>query len=103
MLESRRSPDGSEEWLNWVVREKESNAAVGTLQATIAGDRAFVAWVIATQVARPWVRGRSGCRVGLPTIRRPIDSFDLRPHRAGTRRLGKGRGARRSDIDGRGS
>ena len=57
VLGTRKSPDGSEGWLNWIVREKESNAAVGTLQATIAGDRAFVAWVI----ARKWQgRGFAG-------------------------------------------
>ena len=49
-LESRRSPDSSEEWLNWVVRAGEAGAAVGTVQATITGDRALIAWVIAT----PW-------------------------------------------------
>jgi RimJ/RimL family protein N-acetyltransferase len=48
-LETRRSPDGSEEWLNWVVRHRETDAAVGTVQATIIGDRALVAWVIATR------------------------------------------------------
>jgi RimJ/RimL family protein N-acetyltransferase len=47
-----RSPDGTQGWLNWVVRETASGAAVGTVQATIHrdGDRvsADVAWVIAT-------------------------------------------------------
>jgi RimJ/RimL family protein N-acetyltransferase len=45
-LEDRRSPDGKEQWLNWVVRERASDAAIGTVQATIVGDRALVAWVI---------------------------------------------------------
>ena len=49
-LESRRSPDSSEEWLNWVVRDAETDGAAGTGQATIVGDRALIAWVIAT----PW-------------------------------------------------
>jgi RimJ/RimL family protein N-acetyltransferase len=45
------SPDGAQEWLNWVVRLPDSEAvgtAVGTVQATIdqVGRRAEVAWVI---------------------------------------------------------
>ena len=48
-LETRRSPDSSEEWLNWVVRDRATGAAVGTAQATIIRDRALVAWVIATR------------------------------------------------------
>ncbi len=42
-----RSADGSEEWLNWVVRV--DGAAAGYVQATVHdGSRAVVAWVIGT-------------------------------------------------------
>jgi ribosomal-protein-alanine N-acetyltransferase len=34
-LESRRSPDEREQWLNWVVRVKDGGAAIGYLQATV--------------------------------------------------------------------
>jgi RimJ/RimL family protein N-acetyltransferase len=43
------SPDGEQEWLNWVVRVKGGDrAAVGTVQATVVrqGSEAEVAWVI---------------------------------------------------------
>ena len=47
-----RSPDGTERWLNWVVRRRDPVAAVGTVQATIAVREgtpvASVAWVVAT-------------------------------------------------------
>ncbi len=44
-----RSADGTEEWLNWVVRV--DGTAVGYVQATVfAPDRASVAWVVGT----PW-------------------------------------------------
>jgi RimJ/RimL family protein N-acetyltransferase len=47
-----RSPDGAQGWLNWVARDSETHAPVGTVQATIsdADDRrsAELAWVIAT-------------------------------------------------------
>lgn len=45
------SPDGLEGWLNWTVREFESHAVVGTLQATLRRDRSIteaeLAWVVA--------------------------------------------------------
>jgi len=43
-----RSPDRRERWLNWIVRERTSGAAVGYVQATIDEEQraAQVAWVI---------------------------------------------------------
>ncbi len=53
-LESRRSPDGSQHWLNWVVRDA-SGAAVGYVQATVAADgEAEIAYVFGRQY---WRRG----------------------------------------------
>jgi RimJ/RimL family protein N-acetyltransferase len=51
-----RSPNAAETWLNWIVRERSSGAAIGFVQATIleAADGAVrsseIAWVIGT----PW-------------------------------------------------
>ena len=42
--ETRRSPDGSEQWLNWVVRR--DGRAVGWAQATVRGDHASVAYAL---------------------------------------------------------
>jgi RimJ/RimL family protein N-acetyltransferase len=68
------SPDGRETWLNWVVRDGASGAAVGTVQATVAGDEAELAWVIATarqgeglateaaRAAQEWLRGQGVAR-----------------------------------------
>jgi RimJ/RimL family protein N-acetyltransferase len=46
------SPDQRNGWLNWIVRERETGAPVGTVQATLAavdgGLQAEVAWVIGT-------------------------------------------------------
>jgi len=47
--ESRRSPDGKEIWLNWMIRERASAAAAGYIQATIAPSKTNVAWVVGTQ------------------------------------------------------
>jgi RimJ/RimL family protein N-acetyltransferase len=77
------SADGTQDWLNWMVRERASDALAGTVQATVhhAGEhhdgrrlRAEVAWVvvaafqgkgIATEAATvmvDWLR-RSGVEV----------------------------------------
>jgi RimJ/RimL family protein N-acetyltransferase len=37
-LALRRSPDGSQTWLNWAVRERATGALAGTLQSTVLGD-----------------------------------------------------------------
>ena len=39
------SPDGRQGWLNWVLRTADG-AAVGTLQATLTGAQAELAWVV---------------------------------------------------------
>lgn len=43
-----RSPDGSEIWRNWVVRLRDDGGAIGTVQATIVGDEATLAWTVGT-------------------------------------------------------
>lgn len=46
-LSARRSPDGGEAWLNWAVRERGTGRFVGTLEATVKGDRtAFIAYTV---------------------------------------------------------
>jgi RimJ/RimL family protein N-acetyltransferase len=43
-----RSPDGSQEWRNWIIRREPGGQAVGYLQATImdSGTRAEIAWMV---------------------------------------------------------
>jgi RimJ/RimL family protein N-acetyltransferase len=41
------SPDGRQGWLNWVLRDAHG-AAAGTLQATLTGAEAELAWVVGT-------------------------------------------------------
>src|SRR5262249_51785331 len=53
-LESRRSPDGREQWLNWVVR-LPSSQLIGYVQATVHPDgRAAIAYVLGSAW---WGRG----------------------------------------------
>ena len=48
-LEARRSPDGREQWLNWIVfAADEPTQPLGVVQATVlAGGRAWVAYELA--------------------------------------------------------
>ena len=50
--EARQSPDGSELWLNWMVRARSGGEAVGYVQATVVESHADLAWVIGV----PWQR-----------------------------------------------
>jgi ribosomal-protein-alanine N-acetyltransferase len=46
-LEARRSPDGLERWLNWIVRLGETRAPLGFVQATLYEDAtASIAYVL---------------------------------------------------------
>jgi len=75
-----RSPDGREEWHNWVVRERRSGAATGFVQATVVdargageGREAEIAWLTgvpwqgrgyASEAARGLVAWLEAARVG---------------------------------------
>lgn len=43
-----RSPDGRQEWYNWVIRHRLDGQAMGTVQATVFddGQRAEIAWIV---------------------------------------------------------
>jgi RimJ/RimL family protein N-acetyltransferase len=64
--ERRRSPDGTESWLNWVVRDREDRRALGWAQATVGGARASVAYALLDEargrgVASDAVRALTAC------------------------------------------
>lgn len=60
-LESRRSADGVEHWLNWVIRMPRGQL-IGYVQATIyPGSRAEIAYVLSSSF---WGRGLAGEAVG---------------------------------------
>ena len=51
------SPDPAQRWLNWVISLRDDGELVGTVQATITGRTAEIAWVVGT----PWQgRGIAG-------------------------------------------
>jgi aminoglycoside 6'-N-acetyltransferase len=45
-LETRRSPDSSELWLNWLLREKMTGRFVGYVQATVKDHSASIAYLL---------------------------------------------------------
>ncbi|MDN3919002.1 GNAT family N-acetyltransferase [Roseateles violae] len=53
-LESRRSPDGRQLWLNWVLREQASAALIGYVQASVAADSTAIAYELGST---HWGRG----------------------------------------------
>ena len=68
--EPRRSPDGTELWLNWVISDRLSAEAIGYVQASVSTTGADVAWVVgshwqnrgyaseAAAAVVEWLRGR---------------------------------------------
>jgi RimJ/RimL family protein N-acetyltransferase len=46
LWEGLRSPDESELWLNWALRQKGNKQLVGHLQAGVLSDHAAVAWFL---------------------------------------------------------
>ncbi len=51
------SPDPAQRWLNWVIHLRDEYCLAGTVQATITGRSAEIAWVVGT----PWQgRGIAG-------------------------------------------
>jgi ribosomal-protein-alanine N-acetyltransferase len=68
-LESRRSADATELWLNWVIR-LEDGAACGFVQATVLADRrALIAYVLGS----PWW-GRGIARTAVSTLLDELES-----------------------------
>lgn len=55
-LEARFSPDGTQRWLNWIVRAS-SGAPLGVVQATLVAPR--TAWVAYVLASRYWGQGHA--------------------------------------------
>jgi RimJ/RimL family protein N-acetyltransferase len=73
-LESRVSPDGNEQWLNWVIRLSGSELA-GYVQATVHADgRAAIAYELSSAY---WGRGLAHRAVGA-MIRELAESYHVR-------------------------
>jgi [ribosomal protein S5]-alanine N-acetyltransferase len=73
-LESRRSPDGREQWLNWVIR-LETGEAAGYVQASVHEDgHAAIAYVLGS---RFWDRGIGRVAVS-SSIRILVEEYEVK-------------------------
>jgi RimJ/RimL family protein N-acetyltransferase len=71
-IEKIGTPPAGERWINWVVLRRDDGEVVGTVQATLVGEEASIAWVTGTEfqghgyakeaAARmvEWLRAESG-------------------------------------------
>lgn len=105
LLETRRSPEGTEAWLNWVLRSKLDSACLGCVQATIRGDdRAQLAYELGVPY---WRRGLAteACRCvvkalfddGISEVWAELDTRNVASMRL-LERLGFRRGALRRNA-----
>ncbi len=42
----RGPADGGEQWLNWALRRRDAGVCIGTLQATVGGEQAWIAYML---------------------------------------------------------
>jgi aminoglycoside 6'-N-acetyltransferase len=74
-LERRRSPDGRQAWLNWIVRPLDGDP-IGFVQATVDPSIAWIAYMFAPSA---WGRGHatSACRSMIAFLqeRYPVERF----------------------------
>lgn len=86
-LESRRSPDGSEQWLNWVLR-LPGGALAGYVQATVLpGGFALVAYELASRhwrqgIGSAAVRGMLGELAATHGVHTAVAVLKARNHRS---------------------
>jgi ribosomal-protein-alanine N-acetyltransferase len=85
-LESRRSSDGKQDWLNWAIEERASSRMAGVVQATVHNSRAVadIAYVVGRLF---WGRGLASSSVrtmlaflgtaGVSTFQATVDSKNL--------------------------
>lgn len=82
-LEGRQSPDGKEQWLNWVLFQKTGEGAVGTFEATVRENGvADIAYVLFPSYWKQGFAREAGAAViehlrlcyGVPCVGADIDS-----------------------------
>lgn len=99
-----RSADGQQTWLNWIVRLRSSDAAVGTVQATVTGRHAQIAWVVGVAWQRQGIAGEATIALVDWLERRGIDtvSANIHPRHVASQKVASRAGLLRSEeiVDG---
>ncbi|MFJ6832027.1 GNAT family N-acetyltransferase [Streptomyces sp. NPDC091209] len=68
------SPDPAVIWCNWVLRERTDGRLVGTVQTTVSGEVAEVAWVVGT----PWQGRGYAVEAARSLVRHVVRAFPVR-------------------------
>jgi RimJ/RimL family protein N-acetyltransferase len=89
VLERRISPDGSQLWLNWILRTRDTHRAIGYVQAMLTQDtRATIAYVVGTAWQGQGLASEAVCKL-VESLRwhgvRTIDANIARDHAASAR------------------
>lgn len=64
------SPDGTEQWLNWIIRRNDRREPLGYTQATVRNDKALIAYVVFSE---HWRAGIATAAVELMLYRLAAD------------------------------
>src|SRR4051794_13586818 len=80
--ETRRSPDGGETWLNWLVRRRADGRALGWTQATVRGATVSVAYAL-VPAARGHGAAAAAVRAMTAWLRSEIDAREITASIAG--------------------
>jgi RimJ/RimL family protein N-acetyltransferase len=99
-LESRKSPDEAQLWLNWLVRLEDDGTTLGYVQATVSEMHADVAWVIGSKWQSNGYASEAALAIvqwlsanGVKTIRACINSDHL-----ASQRVAQNAGLSKSDL-----
>jgi RimJ/RimL family protein N-acetyltransferase len=72
-LASRRSPDGAEKWLNWIIHRLSDGAAIGLIEATVSKRSAILAWIVGTR----WQRRRYASEAVQAAVQWSFENLDI--------------------------
>ena len=79
-----RSDDGTQIWLNWIIRVRSGNAAVGTVQATLTSAesawQARIAWVVGLAWQRQGIASEAAKRLVEWLEQRGVDDVSAAIH-----------------------
>ena len=99
-LESRKSPDESQLWLNWIVTLKNSDTAVGYVQATVSRTFAEIALVIGLSWQRKGYASEAASALVVWLKENKVDDIRccIHPEHVASQRVASNCGLKKSDL-----
>jgi RimJ/RimL family protein N-acetyltransferase len=97
-LESRKSPDGSELWLTWLLFTVESGEAIGYVQATVGRSQADIAWLVGSNWQGIGYASEAAATLTSWLVSNNLDMITahIHPHHIGSQWVAKVAGLRNS-------